>query len=133
MEVETWKSVIGYEGLYEVSNLSRVRSLPRLVPTNGLTCKERMVVGGILRQHISNGYMNVRICKNGKSSQFRVHRLVAIAFIPNAENKPQINHINSDRSDNRIDNLEWVTNRENIIHMVSANRHGIPQLANIHG
>lgn len=101
--IEIWKPVVGYEGLYEVSNLGRVKSL-----NYRRTGKE-----GILSQgKCKNGYSIVGLYKNEKRKPYYVHRLVAEAFIPNPENLPEVNHIIDDfehRSDNRVENLEWCT------------------------
>lgn len=105
---EEWKDIQGYEGLYQVSNLGRVRSYFR----NGTK-------GGIVQQFIINCYPKVHLYKDGESKFFYTHRLVAMAFIPNQENKPQINHINGNKHDNRVVNLEWVTSQENIQHTVN--------------
>ena len=75
--------------------------------------------GFLLRSHMSKyGYIAVHLCNNGKETSCLVHRLVALAFIPNPENKPQVNHINGRKSDNRLENLEWVTRCENAAHAV---------------
>lgn len=105
MEQEIWKDVVGYEELYQVSNLGRVKSFRR--SPNGVILKKR--VGGNLYDRAYLG------CKD-KSGDFNVHRLVAEAFIPNPENKPYINHINGIRDDNRVENLEWCTASENHLH-----------------
>lgn len=104
---ELWKPVVGYEGLYEVSNLGRVKSLPR-----------KGTKGGVLTPSYSNSkhYAHIPLTKNGKLRTTSLHRVVALAFIPNPENKPQVNHINGDKTNNRTDNLEWVTNKENADH-----------------
>ena len=103
---EVWKSIEGYEGYYEVSNLGRVRSLKRKGYKNGT-----------LKQGSSHTqYWVVVLCKDGKRITKLVHRLVAKAFIPNPDNKPQVNHIDSNRKNNRVDNLEWVTPKENSQH-----------------
>jgi len=121
MKNEIWKPVVGYEGLYEVSNLGRVKSLPR----NGTIRQER-----VLRENVKrSGYVNIVLRKNGKPRTFRLHRLVARAFIQNPENKPQVNHKNGDKRDNRAINLEWTTVSENLKHKFSvlgwqADRHG---------
>lgn len=102
--MDKWVSVIGYEGLYSVSNDGHVVSVKRnkLLKQN----KHRRV----------NGYYIVRLSKFGKAKQFLVHRLVATAFIPNPNNKPEVNHIDRNKLNNISDNLEWVTHQENIKH-----------------
>ena len=106
-ENEVWKSIIGYEGLYEVSNMGRIRSLERdTVCKNG---KVRHYKENILKPYKDiYGYFNVYLRKNNKQRIYRVHRLVAIAFIPNIGNKPYIDHINTIKIDNRVENLRWV-------------------------
>ena len=108
MSKEIWRPVIGYEGLYEVSNYGRVKSL-----NYRGTGKEGLMNGKIDK----NGYKMVILHKNGKRKSFLVHRLVAIAFIPNPNNLPEVNHIIDDfehRSDNRVENLEWCTREYNL-------------------
>lgn len=113
--METWKSIAGYEGLYEVSNRGQVRSVVRTSKRNGNTTKT--VQSTVLRiQQQSNGYLKVSLCKDGKARDFRVHRLVASAFIPNPDNLPEVNHLNEDKSDNRVENLCWSSHRDNIMH-----------------
>jgi hypothetical protein len=103
---EIWKSVIGYEGLYEVSSLGNVRS----VNWRGLGYRKFSPVPD------RDGYLQITLTKNGKQQNARVHRLVAMAFVDNPENKPQVNHIDEDRSNNVASNLEWVTCLENNNH-----------------
>jgi len=107
--MEKWKDIKGYEGLYQVSNLGNVKSLDRII-WNGHT--KHLHKGRIMKPK-GNRYKDVILCKEGKSKKYYVHRLVAIEFISNTENKPQVNHINGIKEDNRIDNLEWVTASEN--------------------
>lgn len=102
---EIWESVKGYEGLYEVSNLGRVRSLKRATTS-----------GVVLNQAVKHGYMHVCLSKDGKPSTKRVHRLVAEAFIANPMDKPVVNHIDGDKTNNAVSNLEWATNSENELH-----------------
>ena len=104
MEEEIWKPIKDYEGLYEVSNLGRVKSL------NYRGTGKWKILKNI---ECSNGYLVVVLTKNGKRKQFKVHRLVAEAFIPNPENKPCVDHINTIRTKNYVWNLRWVTHEEN--------------------
>jgi hypothetical protein len=115
--MEIWKPVVGYEGVAEVSNLGRVRSLDRTIEVvNRWGTKTKKLLRGRIRKtaKFSNGYMGVVFSRRGKCHM--VHRLVASAFIPNPDNKPQVNHKNGQRDDNRECNLEWVTCSENHKH-----------------
>ena len=111
---EIWKPIKGYEGLYEVSNLGRVRSLDKVLPVfvNG-THATRVRRGVIRRQHVGRGYHYVLLRDGGKDKNFRVHRLVAEAFVPNPQNLPQVNHKDEDKGNNRADNLEWCSSSYN--------------------
>lgn len=101
---EIWKDVVGYEGLYQVSNMGRVKSL-----NYWRTGQERL-----LRLIPStSGYLKVKLHRDSKGKWYNVHKLVAQAFIPNPNSKPCIDHINTIRTDNRADNLRWVTCKEN--------------------
>jgi hypothetical protein len=104
--MEIWKPITGYEDLYEISNLGNVKSLKK-----GFK-KER-----ILKNRPDDaGYVRVNLCSNGISKTIRNHRLVAIHFIPNPNNKSQVNHINGNKADSRVENLEWVSSIENQCH-----------------
>ena len=108
---EIWKDIQDYEGLYQISNFGRIKSLER-IDNNNHKINER-VLKTILGK---NGYLVVNLYKNGKHKIYRVHRLVAIAFLENYNNKPQVNHIDGDKTNNHVLNLEWVTCKENINH-----------------
>lgn len=109
--MEEWRNVVGYEGLYEISNKGNIRSLDRYVNNNG-TLELRK--GKLLHPSLCKGYRIVTLCKDGKINRKRIARLVADAFIPNKDNKPHIDHINTIRNDDRVENLRWVTRVENM-------------------
>lgn len=112
---EYWVPIPNYEGYYEISNLANIRSIKRSIPTKSGYLKpekERTIT-----QRISNkGYLTVTLSSIGQSNSKHVHRLLAQAFIPNPENKATVNHLNGDKLDNRLNNLEWATYSENAIH-----------------
>lgn len=115
--VEIWKPVVGYEGLYECSNLGNVRSL---------NYRNTNTIKNLSLSLNKNGYVQVKLWKNCKGKVLAVHRLVAEAFVPNPNNRPQIDHINTDKTNNTVwfnedgsvnyekTNLRWVTKKENI-------------------
>lgn len=112
---EIWKDIQGYEGLYQVSNLGRVKSLGRFIESRLKGVDKVWKAERILKTcKRTNGYIGVGLRKNGKGKNFNIHRLVAIAFIPNPDNLPQIDHINADKTNNNVNNLRWVTAKENV-------------------
>lgn len=123
---EIWKDIKGYERLYQVSNLGRIKSLERkVISYNRGRTYERTYPEKILKQaKDKDGYVQVNLSKNGKGRTRKVHRLVAQAFISNFEEKPEVNHINGIRDDDRVDNLEWCTSSENNIHAYKVLKRG---------
>lgn len=118
---EIWKDVVGYEGLYFVSNFGRIMGnwKPLKMP-NGASAYKRPCIKKLLIQN--DGYLQVGLNMGARKRSFLVHRIVAAAFIPNPENKPEINHKNFDRADNRPDNLEWTDRQENVTYTVAMDR-----------
>ena len=111
--MEQWKDIKGYEGRYQVSNLGRVKSLPKKMG-NGVGYMTDTKILHPSTNH--NGYCIVNLCKNRVCTFKQVHRLVAEAFIVNTDKKAQVNHINGLKTDNRVENLEWCTQSENQLH-----------------
>lgn len=119
---EIWKEIPSFEGYYMVSNFGNVKSMERKVAMNkkgDLALKKEK----ILSQAVCNkrGYCRVQLHKMNKSKMRLVHRLVAITFIPNPHKKSEVNHINGIKNDNRVENLEWCTPKENMFHAQKMN------------
>ncbi len=108
--MEIWKDISGYEGYYQISNKGNVRSLDRF---DGVHDRQ----GTIIKPHMKhNGYLQVGLRKHNTRKWISIHRLVAIHFIENPDNKPQVNHIDGNKQNNNVENLEWVTAKENQNH-----------------
>lgn len=114
--MEIWKDIKGYEGYYQVSNFGNVRSLDRF---DGVHDRKGTKIKPNLKQ---NGYLQVGLRKHNKRKWFGIHRLVATHFLRNPNNKPQVNHIDCNKQNNNVSNLEWVTGKENQEHAV---KHGL--------
>ena len=108
--IEEWRPVVGYEGLYEVSNHGNVRSCDRV------DCDGRHRRGTTMKQHEACGYMRVGLRKNGVQRKYLVHRLVAQAFVSGYRDGMEVNHIDENPLNNLVTNLEWVTSTENKNH-----------------
>ena len=119
---EIWIDIKGYEGLYEVSNLGRVKSKDRRVRVFQKSAFYRNLKGKVLAPSRTIGYEKVNLNKEGRIEHKIVHRLVAEAFIPNENNLPIVNHKDESRSNNHVDNLEWCTHKYNITYGTAPSR-----------
>ena len=133
MENEVWKDIEGYEGIYQVSNLGRVRSLDRIcIMKNG---RKRLHKGRIMAFFVGHdGYLIVKLCAKSSKVSYRVHRLVANAFIHNPDNLPLVNHKDENKTNNVASNLEWCTQKYNVnygttIARLSASHRNHPKLS----
>ena len=115
---EVWKDIPDYEGLYQASNFGRIKSMDMVLPYSRHGKQtQRIRKGKVLSPaKMKNGYLRVEMSKNGSHKLNLVHRLVAKTFIPNPNNYREINHINCDKSDNNVNNLEWCSSSQNKIH-----------------
>lgn len=110
--MEEWKDIKGYENIYQVSNLGRVKRLSYVVKNPGPRANGSMLK---FKEHllkprkITHGYLSVMLYKNGVPKNYKIHRLVAQAFIPNLLNLPEVNHKDEDKTNNQVENLEWCT------------------------
>lgn len=123
--MEVWKDIEGFEGLYQISSLGNVKTLsygPKNV--RQLSNKSK-----ILKQSLSSsGYLHVQLYKQGKSKTIMTHILVAKAFVDNPSNKREVNHIDGNKSNNNMNNLEWVTRSENLSHAIKLGLRKPPML-----
>ena len=113
--MEEWKDIKGYEGIYQISNKGRVKTLG-----NNKTKKEKIRDGKI----DNRGYKRISLCKNGKDKKYSIHRLVAEAFLPNPDNLPVVNHKDENKLNNNVENLEWCTQEYNVNYSSSNGRPG---------
>ncbi len=112
---EIWKEVKEYEELYEISNTGKLRSKDRaILKRNGVTQYRNGIL--IALNTNSDGYLQGKLCKEGKTKTVKIHRLVAEHFLPNPNNLPEVNHKDYDRTNNNVNNLEWSSHKENIQH-----------------
>lgn len=118
MKQEIWKDIKEYEGLYQVSSYGRIRRIEKeitvVTPHKGTFTKTYK--GRILKPSIRGMYYGVDLSKASKIKRKHIHRIVAETFIPNPYNKPEVNHIDGNKLNNNVENLEWVTKSENAIH-----------------
>lgn len=119
MGKEKWMDIVGYEGYYKISSLGRVKGVERVAFKvhfgNEKIVKERFIA---IFKAKKTGYLRVQLSKGGVNKKYSVHRLVAIAFLPNPNNKKCVNHKNGNKEDNSVGNLEWNTHKENIRHAI---------------
>lgn len=111
--MEIWKDVIGYEGVYQVSNTGKVKRIGKYTNQTGKTWESERVLKPAQKPR---GYLYVQLSKDGATKPKHVHRLVAEAFLENPQKKPTVNHKDGDKSNNAVENLEWATYTENNVH-----------------
>ncbi len=111
---EIWKPVKDFEGLYEVSNLGNVRAKDRIIDT--ATGPRHYKAKNLVPEITNDGHYRVALCNAGRKQRIFVHRIVALAFIPNPNNYPVINHLDGNPANNNVNNLEWTTVQENTLH-----------------
>ncbi len=122
---EIWKPIPNFEGYYEASNMGRIKSLDRTIEkpdkkTGKINYMTRRGKIFKIRFKHNRRYMTIRLSKNRHVLSTPVHRIIAMTFIPNPNNKPQVNHINGIKTDNRVENLSWVNNSENVLHAIDS-------------
>ena len=111
--MEEWRSIPGYEGLYEVSSYGRVKSLEKsYIKKNGIMDHKPEII--LSPKNNGTGYFIVCLYKNKTHKYYLIHRLVALTFIPNPDNLPCVNHLDEDKTNNRVDNLEWCDHKYNM-------------------
>ena len=121
--MEIWKDIKGHEGVYQVSNLGRIKQLKKMTYNQwgkGYILKERIMSSTLSKK----GYLKIGLRKDGKRITLYVHRIVITAFIPNPENKITVNHKDGIKTNNNLDNLEWNTHSENNFHYHAMRRLG---------
>lgn len=117
IKCEIWKDIPKYEGLYQVSNTGKVKSISHYT-RNSTKNSFRLTKGRILAQYkMPNGYMQVQLSKNELREKYYVHRLVADVFLDNKDNLSDVNHIDGDKNNNSVNNLEWCSHKDNQVHM----------------
>lgn len=121
--MEEWRDVKGYEGVYQVSNLGNIKRLERISNFNSINQYKEYKVNRNIKERIKKvtknqcGYYQTVLYKEGKKKNALVHRIVAEAFLPNIENKRTVNHIDGNKLNNNVNNLEWATYSEQLIHL----------------
>lgn len=114
LEVEEWKDIDGFDGLYQISNFGNVRKTKLFISTHGKKIvKEKVCVLKPCRCGRNGGYLAIGLYKNGVRYRHRIHRLVAQHFIPNPQNLPMVDHLNRNKADNRVENLRWCDGKDN--------------------
>ena len=117
-KMEIWKDVLGYEGYYQISNLGNIKSVDRYIKSRSGNLFLRKGKPMFPAQN-GNGYLHVILNKNNKPKNHRIHRMVALVFLPAQEHRTDVNHIDGNKLNNRVDNLEWTTHKENCDHSMN--------------